>query len=207
MPVIYKKHLLYQAWRFLWRSENGPFNWYISWNSFKLSCERLNCICAMKAGIHRTIDDLLIMYLASTDCTWLLMYYLQNDTRKRKTSEILAIIAIILLIIDTAGTFLAQGGGRFLPLSDQQSGILLGISSIILFFLSFGIGYRQKTRITTVLLIAGGLILAISKLIEPTMRLNLFLAVALPYLYVSLIVIGFILTGLGLLRVVRRQWR
>jgi hypothetical protein len=133
------------------------------------------------------------------------MYYLQNDTKKRKTSEILAIIAIILLVIDTAGTFLAQGGERFLPLSDQQSGILLGISSIILFFLSFGIGYRQKTRITTVLLIVGGLILAISKLIEPTMRLNLFLAVALPYLYVSLIVIGFILTGLGLLRVVRRQ--
>ena len=133
------------------------------------------------------------------------MYYLQNDTRKRKTSEILAIIAIILLVIDTAGTFLAQGGRRFLPLTDQQSGILLGISSIILFFLSFGIGYRQKTRITTVLLIAGGLILAVSKLIEPTMGLNLFLAVALPYLYVSLIVIGFILTGLGLLRFVRRQ--
>ena len=133
------------------------------------------------------------------------MYYLQNDTRKRKTSEILAIVAIILLVIDTAGTFLAQGGRRFLPLTDQQSGILLGISSIILFFLSFGIGFRQKTRITTVLLIVGGLILAVSKLIEPTMGLNLFLALALPYLYVSLIVVGFILTGLGLLRVVRRQ--
>ena len=133
------------------------------------------------------------------------MYYLQNDTTKRRTSEILAIIAIILLVIDTAGTFLAQGGERFLPLTDQQSGILLGISSIILFFLSFGIGYRQKARITTVLLISGGLLLAVSKLIEPTMGLNLFLAVALPYLYVSLIVIGFILTGLGLLRAVRRQ--
>ena len=134
-----------------------------------------------------------------------MIYYLQNDRRKRKTSEIFAIVAIILLVIDTAGTFLAQGGERFLPLTDQQSGILLGISSIILFFLSFGIGYRQKTRITTVLLIVGGLILAVSKLIEPTMGLNLFLAIALPYLYVSLIVIGFILTGLGLLRVVRRQ--
>jgi hypothetical protein len=133
------------------------------------------------------------------------MYYLQNDTGKRKTSEILAIIAIILLVIDTAGTFLAPGGERFLPLTDQQSGILLGISSIILFFLSFGIGYRQKTRMTTVLLVAGGLLLAVSKLVEPTMGLNLFLAVALPYLYVSLIVIGFILTGLGLLRAVRRQ--
>jgi hypothetical protein len=125
--------------------------------------------------------------------------------RESERLEILAIIAIILLVIDTAGTFLAQGGRRFLPLTDQQSGILLGISSIILFFLSFGIGYRQKTRITTVLLIAGGLILAVSKLIEPTMGLNLFLALALPYLYISLIVIGFILTGLGLLRVVRRQ--
>src|ERR671918_161586 len=133
------------------------------------------------------------------------MYYLQNDTTKRRTSEILAIVAIILLVIDTAGTFLAQGGDRFLPLTDQQSGILIGIPSIILFFLSFGVGFRQKTRITTVLLIAGGLILAVSKLIEPRIGLNLFLVVALPYLYVSLIVVGFILTGLGLLRVVRRQ--
>ena len=133
------------------------------------------------------------------------MYYLQNDLRKKRISEILAIVAIVLLSIDTVGTFIAKGGDRFLPLTDQQSGILLGISSIILFFLSFGFGFRQKARITTVLLIAGGTILAVSKLLEPTMGLNLFLAVALPYLYVSLIAIGFILIGLGLLRAVRRQ--
>jgi hypothetical protein len=133
------------------------------------------------------------------------MYYLQNDLRKKRISEILAIVAIVLLSIDTVETFVAQGGDRFLPLSDQQSGILLGISSIILFFLSFGFGFRQKARITTVLLIAGGTILAVSKLLEPTMSLNLFLAVALPYLYLSLIAIGFILIGLGLLRAVRGQ--
>jgi hypothetical protein len=124
---------------------------------------------------------------------------------EKRISEILAIVAIVLLSMDTVGTFIAQGGDRFLPLTDQQSGILLGISSIILFFLSFGIGFRQKTRVTTILLIAGGTILAVSKLLEPTMGLNLFLAVALPYLYVSLIAIGFILIGLGLLRAVRRQ--
>lgn len=133
------------------------------------------------------------------------MHYLQNEPRKRKLSETLAILAIILLSIDTAGTFLAQDGERFLPLTDQQSGIFLGISSIILFFLSFGIGYRQRARITTVLLIAGGTVLAISKLVEPTMGLNLFLAVALPPLYISLIVIGFVLIGLGILRAARRQ--
>jgi hypothetical protein len=134
------------------------------------------------------------------------MYYLQNDLRKKRISEILAIVAIALLSIDTVGTFIAKGGDRFLPLTDQQSGILLGVSSIILFFLSFGFGFRQKARITTVLLlIAGGAILAVSKLLEPTMGLNLFLAVALPYLYLSLIAIGFILIGLGLLRAVRGQ--
>jgi hypothetical protein len=133
------------------------------------------------------------------------MYYLQNDLRKKRISEILAIVAIVLLSIDTVETFVAQGGYRFLPLTDQQSGILLGLSSIILFFLSFGFGFRQKARITTVLLIAGGAILAVSKLLEPTMGLNLFLAVALPYLYLSLIAIGFILIGLGLLRAVRGQ--
>ena len=133
------------------------------------------------------------------------MYYLQNDLRKKRFSEILAIVAIVLLSIDTVETFVAQGGDRFLPLTDQQSGILLGLSSIILFFLSFGFGFRQEARITTVLLIAGGAILAVSKLLEPTMGLNLFLAVALPYLYLSLIAIGFILIGLGLLRAVRRQ--
>lgn len=124
---------------------------------------------------------------------------------EKRISEILAIAAIVLLSMDTAETFIAQGGDRFLPLTDQQSGILLGISSIILFFLSFGFGYRQKARVTTILLIAGGAILAVSKLVEPTMGLNLFLALALPYLYVSLIAIGFILIGLGLLRAVRRQ--
>jgi len=133
------------------------------------------------------------------------MYYLQNDLRKKRISEILAIVAIVLLSIDTVETFVAKGGDRLLPLTDQQSGILLGLSSIILFFLSFGFGFRQKARITTVLLIAGGAILAVSKLLEPTMGLNLFLAVALPYLYLSLIAIGFILIGLGLLRAVRGQ--
>jgi hypothetical protein len=133
------------------------------------------------------------------------MYYLQNDLRKKRISEILAIVAIALLSIDTVGAFIAKGGDRFLPLTDQQSGILLGISSIILFFLSFGFGFRQKETITTVLLTAGGAILAVSKLVEPTMGLNLFLAVALPYLYISLIAIGFILIGLGLLRAVRGQ--
>lgn len=52
----------------------------------------------------------------------------------------------------------------------------------------------------TSLLMAGGALLAVTKIIEPTFGLNIYLAVALPYVYISLIAIGFILLGLGLWR-------
>ncbi len=48
--------------------------------------------------------------------------------------------------------------------------------------------------------------LVVSKLIEPMIGLNLILAVALLYLYISLMAIGIItFIGLGLLRALRTQ--
>jgi hypothetical protein len=134
------------------------------------------------------------------------MMIAQINIKKRKTvSEILAIAAITLLAIDTANTLISSGIYGFLPLTDQQSGIYLGLPSIALFFASFGFGFRQKTQLTTSLLIAGGALLALSKIVEPTIGSNLYLAIALPYLYISLIIIGFILIGLGVLRMVKRH--
>jgi hypothetical protein len=82
----------------------------------------------------------------------------------------------------------------------MHCGIYLGLPSIFLFFISFGFGFRKKTGVTTSLLIAGGALLAVTKIIEPTFGLNIYLALALPHVYISLIAIGFILLGLGLLR-------
>ena len=124
---------------------------------------------------------------------------------RKSVSGALAVAAIILLTVDTINTFTSRGGYGFLGLTDRQSGIYLGLSSIFLFFVSFGFGFRQKTRITTSLLITGGALLAITKIIEPTLGLNLYLAIALPYVYVSLISIGFILLGLGLWRLKMKQ--
>jgi hypothetical protein len=87
-----------------------------------------------------------------------------------------------------------------LYLTDRQSGIYLGLASVILFFVSFGFGFRQRARITTSLLILGGALLAVTKIIEPILGLNLYLAIALPYVYMSLIAIGFTVFGLGLWR-------
>lgn len=130
----------------------------------------------------------------------------QINFKKRKSiSDVLAIAAITLLIIDTVNTLTSQGGNGLLYLTDRQSGIYLGLPSVILFFVSFGLGFRQKTRITTSLLIAGGALLAVSKIIEPTFSLNLYLAIAYPYVYISLIANGFILLGLGLYRLKMKQ--
>jgi hypothetical protein len=130
----------------------------------------------------------------------------QVNLEKRKSiSEVLAVAAIILLTVDTVNTFTSQSGNGFMYLTDRESGVYLGLPSIFLFFLSFGLGFGQKARITTSLLIAGGALLAITKIIEPTLGLNLYLAIALPYVYITLIAIGFILLGLGLLRLKIKQ--
>ena len=124
--------------------------------------------------------------------------YIEINSKKTRISEAFTIAAMIVLSIDTANTFVGQGGYGFLsPLNDQQIGILLGIPSIILFFVSFGFGFREKTRLTSLLLVAGGALLAVSKIVEPTMGLNLFLAVVLRPLYIGLILMGFVIMGLG----------
>ena len=132
--------------------------------------------------------------------------YIEINSKKTRISEAFAIAAMILLSIDTANTFIGQGEYGFSsPLNDQQSGILLGITSIILFFVAFGIGIRDKSRLTSLLLVAGGTLLAVSKIVEPTMGLNLFLAVALRPLYIGLIIMGFIILGLGVSRILQGE--
>jgi hypothetical protein len=128
-----------------------------------------------------------------------------NLSKRKRISEVFAVAAISLLTIDTINTFTSQSGNGIFYLADRQSGIYLGLPSIFLFFVSFGFGFRQRTRITTSLLIAGGALLAITKITEPTFGLNLYLAIALPYVYILLIVIGFILIGLGLWRLKMKQ--
>ncbi|MDN5847540.1 MAG: hypothetical protein L0H53_14845 [Candidatus Nitrosocosmicus sp.] len=130
------------------------------------------------------------------------MIYSQSKKR-RLVSKVLAVIGVILLTADTINTFTSQDGLGFLNLADRQSGMSLGIPSIILLIASFGIGYGLKTKLVTLLLIYGGLLLALSKIIEPTFGLNLYLTIALPNVYISLIIIGFVIIGLGLWRLIK----
>ncbi|HZA69928.1 MAG TPA: hypothetical protein VE548_09530, partial [Nitrososphaeraceae archaeon] len=86
-----------------------------------------------------------------------------NLNKRKSISEVFAIVAISLLTIDTVNTFTSQDGIGFLYLTDRQSGIYLGLPSVFLFFVSFWFGIRQRTRITTSILISGGALLAVTK--------------------------------------------
>jgi hypothetical protein len=99
--------------------------------------------------------------------------HIQQKFRRQQTSEVLVIVAMALLLIYIAdGVYqyfslppgVGQGKQGFLPINAAQRGMIFGASSIILFFLSFGIGIKEKSKITTILLIAGGAIIGTSVL-------------------------------------------
>ncbi len=62
------------------------------------------------------------------------MMIIQTISKKKKISEFLAVVSVILLILDTINTFTSQHGYGFLYLTSQQSGIAIGIPSIIMLF-------------------------------------------------------------------------
>jgi len=129
------------------------------------------------------------------------MTQIRTKTRKYQISEMLAIAAMTLLLIHIAnGSMERTIKYGFLPVSIDKRpfGISnFGISSIILFFLAFGIGIREKNKsnATTTLLIVGGALIGTTALgvsvIDRGERVATFLTVS---------VIGYVIMGSGILR-------
>ena len=134
------------------------------------------------------------------------MTQIRTKTRKYQISEMLAIAAMTLLLIHIAnGSMERTIKYGFLPVSIDKRpfGISnFGISSIILFFLAFGIDIREKNKsnVTTTLLIVGGALIGTTALgvsvIDRGERVATFLTVS---------VIGYVIMGSGILRAL--QWR
>ena len=130
--------------------------------------------------------------------------YLQTKIKRKRISEILAIVAMVLLLTYIADAAVAQGNKQgFLPMSAAQRGMIFGGSTIILFFLSFGIGFGEKTKITTILLIAGGALIGTSVLGASAMAKGGLAAIQSSF--VGVIILGYIIMGLGILRAVRKK--
>jgi hypothetical protein len=115
----------------------------------------------------------------------------------------LAIIAMALLLIYIADAAVGQGKQGFLPMSASLRGMIFGGTSIILFFISFGIGIKEKSKITTILLIAGGAIIGTSVLGTAAMATGGLAAIQSSFL--AVIVLGYIILGLGIFRGLQKK--
>jgi len=144
----------------------------------------------------------------------LISTHIQIKTRKRRISELLAIAAMTLLLIHIADAYITLVTNHgFLPMNVDKKpfgistfGIsTFGISSILFFFMAFGIEIREKrtTRLTTTLLIVGGALIACTVLGKSAMDYGGLSRISLSFL--TLIVVGYIIMGLGILKVFRQS--
>ena len=140
-----------------------------------------------------------------------------QGTRKI-ASEVLVSVALALLVIyilDVGVSMLSHSDG-FLPLSAKDRGVIFGGGSILLFVISFGIGINVASRLLTVLLIIGGAIMGTTVLISsfiPTTQDNTSInsspdrgqSQILAPQFIGIIVIGYIIMGMGILRALRKK--
>jgi hypothetical protein len=132
---------------------------------------------------------------------------------RKIAAEITVSIAFILLAVYIADAGIARlnNDHGFLPLSAKDRGMFFGGISIILFFISYGIGINIKSRILTILLIVGGALMGTSVLISTLMPENSNLPSNSPIhqiispQFLGIVVIGYIIMGLGILRGLRKK--
>lgn len=134
---------------------------------------------------------------------------------RKISAEIIVSIAFILLVayIADAGIARANNGHGFLPLSAKDRGMIFGGGSIILFFISYGIGFNIKSKTLTILLIIGGALMGtsvlISTLIPDNTNTNITSSPSSQQVmspqFIGIIIIGYIIMVLGILRAVRKK--
>ncbi len=135
------------------------------------------------------------------------MTQIQTKTHKHQISEMLAIAAMTLLLVHIAdGSMERIIKHGFLPMNLDKKPLGIsnfGISSIILFFLAFGIDIQEKNRssVTTTLLIFGGALIGTTALGVSMMDSSKGITTIL-----TVCAMGYVIMGSGiLLRAIQRR--
>jgi hypothetical protein len=84
-----------------------------------------------------------------------------------------------------------------------QRGMILGTSSIVLFFVAIGIGFRDKSVMTGALVTAGGAIMGSSVLLASAMGEGGLGSIRGSF--IGIIAVGFIIMVIGILMLVRTR--
>ncbi len=128
---------------------------------------------------------------------------MKTATVKKKASEIIAIAGMVLLLTYISDAAVGQGETGFLPISEKERGTIFGLSTIILFFAAFGIGFNEKSAITTIFLIVGGALIGTSVLSASLMAEGGLASISNSF--IGVIIVGYIIMGLGILRAVKKK--
>jgi len=128
---------------------------------------------------------------------------MKTATVKKKASEIIVIAGMVLLLTYISDAAVGQGETGFLPMNEKERGTIFGFSTIILFFAAFGIGFNEKSAITTILLIVGGALIGTSVLSASLMAEGGLASIS--NFFIGLIIVGYIIMGLGILRAVQKK--
>ena len=132
---------------------------------------------------------------------------------RKKTSEIIASVALALLIIYFIDVFVSMFTTEFgfLPFSSKDRGLIFGGLSIALFIISFIVGLRIYSTILTILLVTGGALIGTSVLVSTfvtphLMNISDSFKIATPALpqFIGIIIIGYLILGLGILKFVKK---
>jgi hypothetical protein len=118
-------------------------------------------------------------------------------------SAFIAIAALLILLTYIADAAIGQGETGFLPMTAAQRGMILGTSSIVLFFVAIGIGFRDKSVMTGALVTAGGAIMGSSVLLASAMGEGGLGSIRGSF--IGIIAVGFIIMGIGILMLVRTR--
>ncbi len=124
-------------------------------------------------------------------------------TVKKKVSEILVMAGMLLLLTYITDAAVGQGETGFLPMSEKERGMIFGLSTIILFFAAFGVGFHEKSALTTILLIVGGALIGTSVLGASLMAEGGLASISNSF--IGVIITGYIIMGLGIIRVVQKK--
>ena len=152
-------------------------------------------------------EQSLFLHLVGIKCIRddiLISIHVQIKTRKNQISEFLAIAAMTLLLIHIVdGSMERFSKHGFLPVNIDKKPFRIsnfGISSIILFFLAFGIDMRgkNKSRVTITLIIVGGALIGITALGVSVMDKTVATLL-------TVIVTGYVIMGLGILRAIQQR--